>query len=116
MECRINGYFNLNDIQTAILEPNGKISFLPKSTKRPSTPEDLNVYPEQNNIVYNIILDGHLLTDNLKKSGHNTNWLKNSLKKQGINDIKQTFLATCDNDNLSVYIKINKANNVDVFE
>ena len=33
MECRINGYFNLSDIQTAILEPNGRISFLPKALK-----------------------------------------------------------------------------------
>lgn len=31
MQCRINGYFNLADIQTAILEPNGRISFLPVS-------------------------------------------------------------------------------------
>lgn len=31
MQARINGFFNLADIQTAILEPNGKISFLPVS-------------------------------------------------------------------------------------
>ena len=34
MQCRINGYFNLADIQTAILEPNGRISFLPVSRKK----------------------------------------------------------------------------------
>ena len=117
MECRINGYFNLNDIQTAILEPNGKISFLPKSTKRPSTPVDLNVFPEQENIVYNIILDGILLKANLKKCGNNLNWLNKSLKKQGINNIKEVFLATCDNkNNLSVYLKLDKQNKHDFFK
>ncbi len=34
MQCRINGYFNLADIQTAILETNGRISFLPVSREK----------------------------------------------------------------------------------
>ena len=31
VQCRTSGFFNINDIQTAILESNGKISFLPKA-------------------------------------------------------------------------------------
>jgi len=117
MECRINGYFNLNDIQTAILEPNGRISFLPKSSRRPVEPEDLNISPLQENILYNLILDGVLLKENLEKSGNNINWLENNLKKQGISDIKKVFLATCDNqNNLSVYVKLDKKNKHDFFE
>lgn len=117
MECRINGYFNLSDIQTAILEPNGKISFLPKSSKRPATPEDLNLLPSEENVVINVILDGVLLKENLSKTGNNINWLENNLKNQGINDIKKVFLATCDNqNNLSVYVKLDKQNKHDYFE
>ena len=117
MECRVNGFFNLSDIQTAILEPNGKISFLAKSLKRPATPEDLNLSPEQENIVINVILDGVLLKENLDKTGNNINWLENNLKKQGITDIKKVFLATCDNqNNLSVYVKLDKKNKHDFFE
>lgn len=117
MECRINGYFNLSDIQTAILEPNGKVSFLPKSSKRPATPEDLNLSPSEENVVINVILDGVLLKENLSKTGNNINWLENNLKNQGINDIKKVFLATCDNqNNLSVYIKLDKQNKHDYFE
>lgn len=117
MECRINGYFNLSDIQTAILEPNGRVSFLPKSLKRPATPEDLNLSPSPENIVINVILDGVLLKENLSKTGNNINWLENNLKDQGINDIKKVFLATCDNqNNLSVYVKLDKQNKHDFFE
>ena len=36
--CRQEGYFNLNDIQTAVFEYNGRITILPKSEKRPLTP------------------------------------------------------------------------------
>ena len=117
MECRINGYFNLNDIQTAILEPNGRISFLPKSNRRPVEPEDLNISPLQENVLVNVILDGVLLKENLEKTGNNLNWLENNLKKQGINNIKKVFLATCDNENnLSVYVKLNKENKHGFFE
>lgn len=117
MECRINGYFNLSDIQTAILEPNGRVSFLPKSLKRPATPEDLNLSPSIENVVINVILDGVLLKENLAKTGNNINWLENNLKEQGINDIKKVFLATCDNQsNLSVYVKLDKQNKHDFFE
>ncbi len=117
MECRINGYFNLSDIQTAILEPNGRVSFLPKSLKRPATPEDLNLSPNTENIVINVILDGVLLKENLSKTGNNINWLENNLKEQGINDLKKVFLATCDNqNNLSVYVKLDKKNKHDYFE
>lgn len=117
MECRINGYFNLSDIQTAILEPNGRVSFLPKSLKRPATPEDLNLSPSIENVVINVILDGVLLKENLSKTGNNINWLENNLKEQGINDMKKVFLATCDNqNNLSVYVKLDKQNKHDFFE
>lgn len=117
MECRINGYFNLSDIQTAILEPNGRISFLPKTLKRPATPEDLNLSPSQENVVINVVLDGVLLKENLSKTGNNINWLENNLKEQGINDMKKVFLATCDNqNNLSVYVKLDKKNKHDYFE
>lgn len=117
MECRINGYFNLSDIQTAILEPNGRVSFLPKSLKRPATPEDLNLSPSIENVVINVILDGVLLKENLAKTGNNINWLENNLKEQGINDMKKIFLATCDNqNNLSIYVKLDKQNKHDFFE
>ena len=36
-EARLMGYFNLNEINNAILEPNGKISFEPKEKEKPST-------------------------------------------------------------------------------
>lgn len=36
--CRQEGDFNLDDIQTAVYEYNGKLSILPVSTKRPLTP------------------------------------------------------------------------------
>lgn len=118
MECRLNGYFNLLDIQTAILETNGNISFIPKSLKRPTTPEDLNLNPKQEFLVTNIIIDGKVLDENLKNTGNNLKWLQSNLEKQNAGRIENIILATCDKDNnLSVYKKItNLDNSHDMFE
>ena len=116
-QCRNSGYFNLSDIQTAILEPNGKISFLPLAAKRPVTPGDMNLFPLQEKPVVNVILDGKVLQDNLKFTGNNMQWLKKQLEMQKISKIKDVFLATCDyENNLSVYIKIEKPMTRDMFE
>lgn len=116
MQCRTSGYFNLAEIQTAILESSGKISILPKSLKRPVNPEDLHLNPPTDNIVTNLILDGKILKQNLKAIGKNEEWLLNQIKNQGIPKLNQIFLATYDNENnLSIYKKINTKHLKDPF-
>lgn len=108
-QCRNNGYFDINNIDTAVLEPNGKISFLPVSSQRPATPADLNVDVAQEKMPINIIVDGILLEDNLKYTGNNEIWLKKQLKAQGVSKEEDVFLATCNNNNeLTLYLKIEK--------
>lgn len=99
MLCRQEGYFNLNDIQTAIFEYNGRLTVLPVSTKRPMNPLDMNIIPEVETINTEVIMDGSVLDGNLKRLGLDKNWLKGELKQQGINSEKQVFLALCDNNN-----------------
>ena len=42
-EARECGYFDLNEIEYAILEANGQISFMPKSEYKPVTNKDMNI-------------------------------------------------------------------------
>lgn len=117
IQCRNSGYFNVADLQTAILEPNGKISFLPKASQRPITPSDLNLSPTADTAVTNVIIDGRIIHDNLKFTGNNEKWLERQLHAQGVAAIKDVFLATCDKENnLSVYVKIDKPMTRDVFQ
>ena len=116
-QCRINGYFNTDDIDTAILEQNGKISFLPKSDTKPLTPRDINLSPEQEKLSQVVILDGHIMTENLKRSGNNKKWLESELKKQKIGNIQDVYLAECDNNNnLSVFKRLEEAPKNDPFQ
>ena len=116
-ECRTNGYFYLSDIQSAIFETNGKISFIPVSDKRPVTPKDLNLQVAKEAPVANVIMDGNVMESNLKHTGNDITWLKKELHAQGISHIKDVFLATCDcNNQLEVYIKLSKEDKKDIFQ
>lgn len=117
MLCRNQGYFNINNLQSAILEPNGKISFLPKSSKRFVIPEDLKILPEEERPLVNVIIDGKILEENLTCTGKDEKWLKEQINKQGIPNLSEVFLATCDHKhNISVYIKINQRLTHDIFQ
>lgn len=108
MLCRTSGYFKLSDLETVLLEPNGKLSFLPVSNKRPVTPTDLNLDFPNEKLCVNVIMDGKLLRPNLLQTGNDEIWLQKQLNSQGFNDINEIFLATCDSDNnLSVFKKYN---------
>ena len=97
--CRQEGYFNLKDIRTAIFEYNGRLTVLPVTTKRPATPEDLNIIPKPEHIMTEFIMDGKVLTENLKRRGLDNIWLQKELAMQGYRNPKQIFLCLCDEEN-----------------
>ena len=102
--CRQEGYFNLEDIQTAIFEYNGRLTVLPVSTKRPMNPTDMNILPKPEYICTEVIMDGRILEENLKRMGLDRNWLQKQLREQGYHDAKEVLLGVCDDNNkLSVF-------------
>lgn len=103
-QCRVNGYFDISQLQSAILEENGHISFLPKSSSSPLTPKDMQLMPDTDAPVATLIIDGHIMPGNLKASGKDEKWLKSQLQTYGISNVKDVFLATCDlNQKFTVY-------------
>lgn len=102
--CRQEGYFDLNDISMAVFEYNGRLTVLPKATKRPVNPNDINIIPQPDTICTEVIMEGRILHDNLKRMGLNINWLQKELAVQGIKTEKEIFLGVCDQKNqLTVY-------------
>lgn len=108
-EARNAGYFNIADIEYALLETNGKISFLPKGNKLPPTLGDLQLPPPTSGLVANVIIDGKLMKENLKFTGLDESWLRHELERQHANSISDIILATIDQDHqLSVYPMVEK--------
>lgn len=103
--CRQQGYFDLTTIQTAIFEYNGKLTILPVTTQRPVTPQDLDLTPDQELIFTELIMDGRILEDNLKRMGLDRTWLDKQLKQHHISSAKEVFLAVCDRNLKCVMFK-----------
>ena len=97
--CRQQGYFNLSDIQTAVFEFNGKLSILPVSKKRPANPEDLDLSPAPEYIQTEVVMDGRVMGENLKRMGLDDKWLQKQLDAQGYKKPQEVFLALCDENN-----------------
>lgn len=94
--CRQQGYFDLTTIQTAVFEYNGTLTILPVSSQRPATPNDMDLEPEQELLFTELIMDGRILEDNLKRMGLDRTWLNKQLKQRHIHSPQEVFLAVCD--------------------
>lgn len=105
-EARSQGYFKLEDIEYAIMETNGAISFMPVSSSSPATKKDVNAKINKESLVANVIIDTKLLEENLNSMDKNKKWLDKVLKVKGYNDYDNIMLATLDiNDKVVVYEK-----------
>ncbi|MCI8595749.1 MAG: DUF421 domain-containing protein [Clostridia bacterium] len=105
-ELRSQGYFDITEINYAILETNGNVSVMPKALARPATNEDEGNEVQDDSVRADVIIDGKILKGNLKAFGKNEQWLTTTLHTQGIAHIKDVALASLDSDdNLSAYLK-----------
>ena len=103
--CREQGYFDLEGIQAAIFEHNGRLSILPKPQRRPATPEDLQLSPRATHIGVEVIMDGRVMGENLSRSGRDASWLEKQLKLQNYKSAKDVFLGIYrpEDDKLTLY-------------
>ena len=94
--CRIGGWFDLNQLQSAVLEHNGVVSFLPKEADRPATPADLDLNPKQSQVQTPFVMDGRLLEENIRQAGKEDAWVRRALLRQGYRDETVVLLAVWD--------------------
>lgn len=107
MNCRMNGYFDLNELDKIILETNGKFSFYPKTLSRPLKLSDLNHQVQKEKIPILLILQGKMIESNLSLVNRNKEWLEHILKVQGL-DIKNVEILYLDsNEQIQFYTNNN---------
>lgn len=113
-ELRLAGYFDLNEIEYAILENNGQLSFLTSSSQgsnegstscdgttqiRSSKSSNSNKKSQNSPtpklpIIY--ILDGEINKNSLTTSGKTKEWIIKEIKKHNINSIDDVLIAMVD--------------------
>lgn len=97
-EARIAGYFDLDEIDYAIMEINGNISFLPKEKNKPVTKKDMKLKSPDSGLTANVIIDSKYMENNMKAINKSKRWLDHELKVQGYNNYDNILLATVDNN------------------
>lgn len=114
--CRVAGYFDIAELQCAVLEPSGDVSFLPKASLRPATPKDMSIPVPASAPAVTVIADGTVLTGNLSACDKSQTWLASELKKAGVDSPRDVFYAAVNSDNkLEVYVKLATRMDRDIF-
>lgn len=90
---RANNINDIGDVEYAILETSGQVSIIEKPNKRTTIPEDFNIMPDYEGMSYDLVVDGKVMNENLKKLGKDYKWLKNQVKKFNMNP-EEAFLVT----------------------
>lgn len=87
---------NLAEVEAAVLETSGHVSVLKKPNFQPVTPKDLNIQTVEAGLPVLLVNDGQVIQENLRKLGHNRDWLKGELQKYGVLNIKDVYVAALD--------------------
>ena len=115
-QIRIDGYFDISEVDYAIMEANGKISVLPKKENKPVTLKDMQLKGEKQSLCANIIIDGKIMHGNLENMNKTEKWLLKQLNVKG-KKLEEILLATLDmEDKLILYERNNEIKVDDVLE
>lgn len=116
-ECRSNGFFDISEIEYALMESKGTLSILPKGENLPVTIKDMGLKAKKQSLVANVIIDGNVMIEHLKLMSKDEKWLEQQLKEKGYKDKKEIILATLDIDEkLTIYERNLKEKVLNVLE
>lgn len=104
-QAREQGYFDLSSIDYAIMEINGKISFLPTVDNQAPTLKDLNINKKHSGLCTNLIIDGDVIKENLEYAKLTDNDLIKILKKRNLEQGDVLLLTYDESGNVEYYKK-----------
>ena len=115
-ECRNAGYFDISEIEFALMEANGKVSILAKGEYQVPKIKDLKLKPQKQGLTANVIIDGKIMERNLKYIKKDQDWLLRELKLKGYK-LEDVLLATVDiNEKIMIYEKNQQLSDINVLE
>jgi uncharacterized membrane protein YcaP (DUF421 family) len=103
---REKGVFNLNEVEFAIVEPDGKVSVQKKSQYQPATPKDLKIKTGYKGLPTPLIVEGAIFHKGLQAVGLEEVWLLDTLMEAG-HTVEEVFFAELNSDG-SLHISLEK--------
>lgn len=99
MLLRKQNIFSITEVEYAILEPDGNLSVLKKQPHQQITKADMKIPTSTTKYIPSeIIVDGKIISHNLKELNLSEDWLKKQLKQQNITSIDNVFYAEIQSD------------------
>lgn len=94
MMLREQAIFSVQDVYFAILETNGKLSVLQKTSEQVATKQDVKAdITPPTYLPTEVISDGQLIYENLIELELTEDWLIKKLKKQNVHSVEDVFFA-----------------------
>jgi uncharacterized membrane protein YcaP (DUF421 family) len=105
--------FDINDVETAIIESSGALSVCKRMRKQSVTAGDLGIIRPSSGISLPVIMEGTIYQHVLHQNNVSENWLKQQLQEKGIHDTAQVFFASINKDlDLHISLKNEKTNDI----
>lgn len=95
-QLRSQGYFDVAEVEYAIMETNGQLSIMPRADKRPLQPSDIDLNVPLDAPAVSLIIDGHIQHHHLQTTGHDRHWLEKKLRQYSIPAAADVFFMSVD--------------------
>ena len=93
---RDQGLLDMNAVEYAVLETNGRINIIPIPEERGATAGQLDLHPADTGYPVMVVNNGRVLTDNLRLLNHDEAWLRGKLREYGLDAPEQVYMMTVD--------------------
>lgn len=91
---REQGYLNVAEVETAILETNGQVTAFPFADARPVCPQDMRLQVPREGPPLVLVADGRVQHSQLRRAGLDENWLRKQPALSG--SLKSVLLCSLD--------------------
>lgn len=95
-QLRQQGILDPSEVQYAIIETSGVLSVIKKADYQPLTKSDLRIHLPDPTFPVELIMDGEIIEENLRRHNLTQDWLAKQLAARGIADISEVTYAAID--------------------
>lgn len=101
---RMQGYFDIEEVESAILEVNGNLSVRQKPSDAPVVAKDLGINPKDEGLSMTVISDGKIIDSSLTLLGLSRKDIYSALNEKSLKE-KDIFLMTLNRNQNGIIIK-----------
>ena len=110
-ELRNQSLLDISKIKFAILETSGKLNVIPFPAEKPVTAGQMGISVDDTGYPLALIMNGRVLSDNLKKCKKNEEWLQKELKSRSVKAHDEVYYMSLNSAGQIYFLKAEKEKN-----